>query len=171
VPHEEPRGHGGDLAARDATGRSPVDQALARGHAATFRTLVALGGSPSAALIAEVGSVERAAAMARLLACLFARNLEDARGLLERDPSLANARLPTFWEDNYVGGTAMHLAAWLGLRPFIDLLLELGADPTVRDQRYGGTPISWARENSQDQAATYLERIVKRRATRKPRER
>jgi ankyrin repeat protein len=152
--------YGGDLAACDAMGRSPVDQALARGHADTFRALVALGGSPSPALIAEVGSVERAATMERLLACLFERRLEDARGLLERDPSLANARLPTFWPDNHVGGTAMHLAAWLDLRPFIDLLLEYGADPTIRDQRYGGTPSGWARENSQDQAAEYLERIV-----------
>jgi RNA polymerase sigma factor (sigma-70 family) len=152
---------GGDLAARDAMGRTPVDQALAWGHAETFRVLVTLGGSPSAALVAEVGSVERAGTMVRLLACLFERNLEDARGLLDRDPSLANARLPTFWPDNHVGGTAMHLAAWLDLRPFIDLLLEYGADPTIRDQRYGGTPSSWARENSQDQAAEYLDRIAK----------
>jgi ankyrin repeat protein len=62
----------------------------------------------------------------------------------------------------------MHLAAWLDLRPFIDLLLEHGADPTARDQRYGGTPSSWARENSQDQAAEHLARIVQRRATRHP---
>jgi RNA polymerase sigma factor (sigma-70 family) len=155
--------HGGDLAARDAMGRTPVDQALACGHAETFRALVTLGGAPSAALVAEVGTVERAATMARLLACLFERNLDAAHELLERDPSLANARLPTLWPDNYVGGTAMHLAAWLDLRAFLDLLLEYGADPTIRDQRYGGTPSAWARENSQIQAAEYLQGVEKRR--------
>jgi RNA polymerase sigma-70 factor (ECF subfamily) len=155
---------GADPAARDAMGRTPIDQALARGHAATFQALVAIGGAPSAELLAEVGSVERARSMARLIACLFARDLDGARALIERDPSLATARLPTLWPDNHVGGTALHLAAWLDLRGFLDLLLEHGADLAIRDQRYAGTPAEWARENGQDQAAEYLERIANRHA-------
>lgn len=159
---------GGDLSTRNAMGRTAVDQALIWGHADAFRALVALDAIPSASLIAEVGSVERARTMVRLLACVFERDLDGARALLDADPSLARARLPTLWPDNPVGGTALHLAAWLDARPFIDLLLEHGADPMIRDQRYGGTPRGWAVENAQDEAAAYLQQIEQRRARRPP---
>jgi len=157
---------GGELAARNATGRTPVDQALAWGQVEAFRALVALGGNPGAALIAEVGSVERARTMVRLLDCVFERDLDGARALLDADPSLATARPPTLWPDNCVGGTALHLAAWLDARAIIDLLLDHGADPLARDRRYGGTPRSWALENAQDQTAEHLQQIEHRRARR-----
>lgn len=160
---------GGDLSARNAMDRAPVDQALAWGQAEAFRALVTLGGNPSASLIAEVGSVERAGTMQRLLACVFERDLDGARALLDADPSLATARLPTFWPDNCVGGTALHLAAWLNARPFIDLLLDYGADPLARDRRYGGTPRSWALENAQEETAEYMQRIERRGVRRLPR--
>lgn len=147
---------GADLDARDAQQRTAVDQALARGHEPVFSLLVARGAAPDPALVAHVGTVARARGMVQLQERLFARELEPARALLEADPSLARAKLPTFWPDNYVGGTALHLAAWLDLRPFMDLLLEYGADVNARDERYGGTPVSWAEENGQRGAAEYL---------------
>jgi ankyrin repeat protein len=153
--------HAADPAAVDASNRTPVDQALVWGHAEVFRELVAAGASPAAELVAQVHSVERARSMQHLLTCLFERDLEAARALLDADASLARARLPTFWPDNYVGGTALHLAAWLDLRSFIDVLLDYGADLQARDERYGGTPMQWAEENSQYETAEYLRKRVK----------
>ena len=40
--------------------------------------------------------------------------------------------------------TALHLAAQNGDLDAIRALLELGADPTVRDGLYDGTPANWA---------------------------
>lgn len=40
--------------------------------------------------------------------------------------------------------TALHVAAGNGDRAMVELLLSLGADPTVTDARFGGTPAQWA---------------------------
>ena len=42
------------------------------------------------------------------------------------------------------GLTALHLAAQNGNRETVDALLALGADPTIQDGLYGGTPANWA---------------------------
>lgn len=39
--------------------------------------------------------------------------------------------------------TPLHAAAIQGERDVVDLLLAAGADPSVRDKRYGGRPIDW----------------------------
>ena len=41
--------------------------------------------------------------------------------------------------------TALHAAASLGDPDLVALLLSLGADPTLRDARFGATPLDWAR--------------------------
>ena len=38
----------------------------------------------------------------------------------------------------------LHLAAQAGQEEAVDLLLELGADPTIRDAIYGGDAAGWA---------------------------
>jgi ankyrin repeat protein len=48
------------------------------------------------------------------------------------------------------GVTALHLAAQNGELPVIDLLLARGADITIRDRLYDGTPFSWARHSGLD---------------------
>jgi len=40
--------------------------------------------------------------------------------------------------------TALHLAAQSGQAAAVETLLELGADPTIRDAVHGGTPAGWA---------------------------
>jgi hypothetical protein len=40
--------------------------------------------------------------------------------------------------------TALHSAAWNGDAGMVELLLGRGADPTIRDRQYGGTPAGWA---------------------------
>ena len=42
------------------------------------------------------------------------------------------------------GVTALHLAAQSGRREAVEALLELGADPTIRDELHGGDPSGWA---------------------------
>ena len=46
--------------------------------------------------------------------------------------------------DHGKGLTALHLAAQNGNRETVDALLDLGADPTIEDGLYGGTPANWA---------------------------
>ena len=43
------------------------------------------------------------------------------------------------------GATVMHQAAWNGDLALVQALLDVGADPEARDDRYGGTPLGWAR--------------------------
>jgi ankyrin repeat protein len=56
--------------------------------------------------------------------------------------------------------TPMHDAAWGNHVGTIKLLIELGADPTIRDGEYDGTPLDWAEYNHQPQAADYLRRVA-----------
>ena len=45
--------------------------------------------------------------------------------------------------------TPLHLAAQGGHIDAIELLLEAGADPSLRDALYGGTPENWAEHGGQ----------------------
>ena len=56
----------------------------------------------------------------------------------------------TEWE------TALHHAAGAGDLGLARTLVELGADPDIRDTRSGGTPLSWARHFDQEQTAQFL---------------
>ncbi|MFL6119396.1 ankyrin repeat domain-containing protein [Actinophytocola sp.] len=55
-----------------------------------------------------------------------------------------------------VGTTALHHAAESGHLEVIEVLLAAGADRTVEDELYGGTPAGWAAYNDQDAAAALL---------------
>ena len=54
------------------------------------------------------------------------------------------------------GITALHLAAQNGRLGAIRALLDLGADPTVRDRLHDGTPASWAEHGGQAAARDLL---------------
>jgi hypothetical protein len=55
-----------------------------------------------------------------------------------------------------LAATPLHNAAWMGDLAMIRLLLDLGADPSVRDPSYDGTPLDWARHNRQADAVELL---------------
>jgi ankyrin repeat protein len=55
-----------------------------------------------------------------------------------------------------VGTTALHHAAEGGHLAVIEELLAAGADPTIEDELYGGTPASWAAHNGQSAARELL---------------
>ncbi len=52
----------------------------------------------------------------------------------------ATGRVP--WDCNC---TAPHVTAEHGLVALAELLLDAGADPTIRDDKYGATALEWAR--------------------------
>jgi ankyrin repeat protein len=54
------------------------------------------------------------------------------------------------------GGTGLHWAAIGGKRETVELLLRRGADVTLRDVRFAGTPEDWAREGGHDDMARLL---------------
>jgi ankyrin repeat protein len=61
---------------------------------------------------------------------------------------------------NEVKRTApLHLAAAGGHLDLVKLLIELGADPLVRDAEYNATPMGWAQYNHQAAVAKFLEQF------------
>ena len=54
--------------------------------------------------------------------------------------------------------TALHEAALRGDRPTVELLIGLGADPTIVDTEHQSTPAGWADHNGHTEIATYLTR-------------
>lgn len=55
--------------------------------------------------------------------------------------------------------TALHHAAGEGKEGLVRLLLRLGADPGVRDRRFGATPLGWARQLRRAGTADLLEPV------------
>lgn len=162
--------HGAELDVVDADGHTPLEAAALSGNAGVVALLREHGARPAAfgeddALLAAVMRGDRAAlagAGARALARLRRRPWllvwAAARGraaavelLLELGVDVnayGRADVPgrTRWQ------TALHTAAGDGDVELARLLLAAGADPDLRDARFGGTPLDWA--NHFDQTAT-----------------
>ena len=56
--------------------------------------------------------------------------------------------------------SALHNAAGFGTLAMVRFLLELGADPDLRDPTYHATPIAWARHNRQQEIVDDLMRFA-----------
>jgi len=54
--------------------------------------------------------------------------------------------------------TPLHEAASEGELELVELLLELGADPEIRDRHYDATPLGWAQHLGRDAVAARLQR-------------
>lgn len=52
--------------------------------------------------------------------------------------------------------TALHEAAWRDDAPMVELLLELGADPTITDIDHQATPLGWAQYGGRTKVAALL---------------
>jgi ankyrin repeat protein len=57
----------------------------------------------------------------------------------------------------------LHNAAINGHRAMIELLLERGADPTIKDAKIGALPAGWAAHAGRTEIAKLLERAANRR--------
>jgi hypothetical protein len=60
--------------------------------------------------------------------------------------------------DHFTRNTALHEAAWKGDRAMVELLIELGADTTIRDREYDSPALGWAMVSGQKEAAEPLRR-------------
>ncbi len=67
-----------------------------------------------------------------------------------------NGRATFGGPDHGQGVTALHLAAQSGQVEAVETLLELGADPTIRDTLHQGTPAGWARHGCHPELAERL---------------
>jgi ankyrin repeat protein len=62
------------------------------------------------------------------------------------------------------GQAALHLAAYNGNRELCEVLLRLGADPTIRDNAIRSTAAGWARHAHHDELARWLQQQEEQRA-------
>lgn len=62
------------------------------------------------------------------------------------------------------GVTPLHTAAWDNRLALIRVLLDNGADPTLRDSRFQSTPAGWARHNNSLAAAEMIEEHLRQTA-------
>jgi ankyrin repeat protein len=65
--------------------------------------------------------------------------LEVVRLLLDRGTHIDATPPGSHWT-----ATALHAAAGQGQRAVVELLVERGADPSIKDVRYQATPLDWA---------------------------
>jgi len=150
-------------------GRTPYEEALLSRNRAIAELLACHGASRI-----ELGPEESFAA-----ACM-AGDREQARALLAPNPSLIDqlgpekrgemlsraveARNPAgvrlmaelgFELSPLTRNTPLHDAAWAGDLETVKLLIELGADPSVRDREFDATPLGWASHNHQHAVVEY----------------
>jgi ankyrin repeat protein len=69
--------------------------------------------------------------------------IDSIRKLVELGAEV-NQRATFGGPDHGEGVTALHLGAQAGRHKAVEALLELGADPTIRDALHDGTPAGWA---------------------------
>jgi ankyrin repeat protein len=81
--------------------------------------------------------------------------------LLARAGFDVNARGRSDIPSNMPWHTALHVAAGNGDLALARTLLELGADPNIRDQRYQGTPLGWARHFDRAALVGLLEPVTR----------
>jgi ankyrin repeat protein len=151
---------GADVHARDAAGNTPL-------------TLAALGVVDAAVLT----MLEQAGATLDLVAAVSLERYDIAQQRLAEEPDtmalhvLVAARKPAavrwlidhgvdvnakrvFWDCN---STALHVTAEHGLVDLARMLLDAGADPTIRDDKYDATVLEWARYCDQPRIAELLQ--------------
>lgn len=169
---------GADLRSPLADGRTPAEHAQRNGDPELVALLVAHGAdapvpSPAEALLgaALAGDAASVAALcaAHPTAAAEARAARPsamvwaaAQGRVEALPLLAGlgfdvnalgrGDIPSDqpWE------TALHHASMTGDVPSVRMLLARGADPSLRDRRFDGTPLDWARRFGQEATAALL---------------
>jgi hypothetical protein len=174
--------HGVDVTSRRADGLTPAQQALTTGHAKLLDVLAEFGVprpelAPADAMLAALLAGDRAAA---------ARLADENPGSLEQvktaRPGLivwaavlgrtaavellaglgfdVNAKARTDGPGTTEWETALHHTAGAGNLALARRLIELGADPDLRDQRFSSTPLGWARHFGQPELIAFLEPLT-----------
>lgn len=174
--------NGVDLAAPFADGRTPSEVAALNGDDSLVALLGELGApapllDPVDAVVAAIMAADPAA-LARTTAddpTAVDRALASRPGLVvwaasSRRRDVVELALDTGFGIDALGRadvpieepweTALHVAAHAGDLELIRLLLDRGADPTIRDGRFRGRPLEWARHGGQAEAVAILEVVT-----------
>jgi len=77
--------------------------------------------------------------------------LEVVRLLLDHGTRIDATPTGSHWT-----ATALHAAAGQGQRAVVELLVERGADQSIRDVRYQSTPLGWAKHQGRDEVVAVL---------------
>lgn len=165
--------HGVDVNSRDnRIGRPPYELALLNvnkeiaqyllEHGATETSLDDLDAFAYACLAADADQARSLIAKdGKLVERLGDRRVEllqNAAGTDKRDAVRLMAELG--FDVNEVKRTAaLHDAAISGHLDMVKLLIELGADPLLRDTEFDGTPLGWARYGHQVAVVEFLEQF------------
>ncbi len=158
-----------------ADGRTPAEVAAICGCHAVLDWLVEHGGVPRPAAEGPEGLIAAALAGDRATAYRLAGHADAARsqrpGLIVwaasrrawgAIPLLAelgwdvNARARVDVPVEQEWETALHEAAGAGETDAVRMLIELGADPSIRDARFNATPLGWSEHFGQQAMADYL---------------
>lgn len=142
-------------------GHRPYELASVQGHTAIAELLRAAGAAPlddvhelfAAVMSGSVGEVDPS-----LAARAVRRNpyLPIRAAELGRTEALKPLK-DLGWDLDLLGMTTpLHQAAYHGHLATVRKLIELGADPTVRDPRFQGTALGWAAHNHQQEVIDYL---------------
>lgn len=150
---------GADLEGTDAAGLTPLDQAALSGATEMAEALIRAGaqiGVPAAVALERTSDLERllradpdALRPGGRWARLILRAAERASGRVI-DTLVRNGASVHVRDDHRTavdethGYTALHAAAFNGNADAVRALLRHGADPTVREDKYWGTPAGWA---------------------------
>jgi ankyrin repeat protein len=146
---------GADPNAADATGATPLTTASQeRADAAVVSALLAAGARLDLLAALNTGRLAEAEAMLRddparigpdgadtiaLHLAVSKRNLEAIRWLIAHGIAIDAKR--SVWDCNQ---SALHMAVELGAGEIARLLLEAGADPNIRDDKFEATALGWA---------------------------
>lgn len=165
-----------DVEAEDISDLTALDQAALDGKREFAERLIQAGAVvrlPAAIALERADDVERIlAANAHLLKTgqkygqLFVQASERAsanviRTLLKYGADVNTRALEGAAIDNAEGYTALHAAAFHGNMGAVEVLLEAGANPRAREEKYCSTPAGWARHGKHhDIAARILQEEI-----------
>ncbi|GAA0991303.1 ankyrin repeat domain-containing protein [Acrocarpospora macrocephala] len=146
-------------------GRTPYELALLNGHTEVAELLAAAGAS---AVLAETDAFTAACMRADAdavagfgpepLTRAFARSPELITSAAEqRKPAAARLLAGLGFDVNHLRrSTPLHAAAWNDDVETARTLIELGADPTIKDTEHDSTPLGWAEYGGKHRVAAYL---------------
>jgi ankyrin repeat protein len=136
--------HGADIASPFEDGSTPAERAAVEELRAAHPGLAEAVRRDRPALIVWAAAQGRPGSAELLAGLGFDVNARGRSDVPAADP----------WQ------TALHVAAMDGRLDLARSLVRLGADPTIRDQRFDSTPLGWARYFGQEQLVTLLEPLT-----------
>ena len=138
--------HGADIASPFEDGSTPAERAAVEELRAAHPGLAEAVRRDRPALIVWAAAQGRPGSAELLAGLGFDVNARGRSDVPAADP----------WQ------TALHVAAMDGRLDLARSLVRLGADPTIRDQRFESTPLGWARHFGQEELVALLEPLTAR---------